>query len=49
MDAVTVILLILGFVCFALAAANVTARINLVALGLALWILTLLIPALASL
>jgi hypothetical protein len=49
MDAVTVILLILAFVCFALAAFNVTARVNLTAAGLALWILTVLIPALASL
>jgi hypothetical protein len=49
MQAVTVILLILAFVCFALAAFNVSARINLVGLGLALWILTVLIPALASL
>ncbi|MFI7707617.1 hypothetical protein [Nonomuraea sp. NPDC049480] len=49
LDAIIVILLILGFVAFALAAFNVTARVNLTALGLALWILTVLIPALASL
>ncbi|MGI5288042.1 hypothetical protein ACQEVF_32520 [Nonomuraea polychroma] len=49
LDAVVLILLILAFVAFALAAFNVTARVNLVALGLALWVLTVLIPALASL
>ncbi|MEV0993431.1 hypothetical protein [Nonomuraea sp. NPDC050202] len=49
LDAVILILLILGFVAFALATFNVSARINLMALGLVLWILTVLIPALASL
>jgi len=37
------ILLVLGFICFVLAAAGVTSRINLVALGLAFWILTAII------
>ena len=37
-------LLILAFICLALAAFQVTSpRVNLVALGLALWVLTLLI------
>lgn len=49
LDAAILILLILAFVSFVLAAFNVSARINLVGLGLALWILTVLIPALASL
>ena len=38
------ILLILGLICFILAAIGINARrINLIALGLAFWILTLLI------
>jgi len=37
------ILLILALVCFALAAANVPSpRVNLIAAGLALWMVTLL-------
>jgi hypothetical protein len=42
----TFILLLAGFVCFVLAAIPVAVpRINLVALGLALWILVALIGA----
>ena len=37
------VLLVLAFVCFALATAGVSARINLIPLGLALWILTLIV------
>lgn len=37
------VLLILAAVCFLLAAVNLPARLNLVALGLFFWILTLLI------
>ena len=37
------ILLILAFVCFLLAALGVQTRINLVAAGLALWVLTAII------
>ncbi len=37
------VILIVAFVCFALAAAGVTARINLIPLGLALWVLTLIV------
>lgn len=40
----TLILLILALVCFILAAAGVSSRINLIALGLAFWVLTLIIP-----
>ncbi len=40
---VHLLLLILAFVCFALAAAGVSARISLIPLGLALWILTLIV------
>ena len=41
----TLILFLLAFICFVLAALNVGgARINLVATGLALWVLTELIP-----
>jgi hypothetical protein len=49
LDIVIIILLILGFACFALAAFGVTAKVNLTALGLAFWILTVLIPALGGL
>jgi hypothetical protein len=42
----TLILLILAAVCFALAVFNVATRVNLVALGLFAWVLTLLVPAL---
>lgn len=45
MDILILVLLILGAVCFLLAAANVATKANLVALGLLLWILTILIPA----
>jgi hypothetical protein len=37
------LLLILAFLCFVLAAVGVSARINLVGAGLALWVLTLLV------
>lgn len=41
-----VILLLVGFVCFTLAALGVAVpRVNLVALGLACWVLTALIDA----
>lgn len=43
MIGITAILLILALICFVLAAAGVTSRVNLVGLGLALYILTLLI------
>lgn len=43
----TTILLLLGFICFVLAAFGVAiTRVNLVALGLALWILVPLCAAL---
>ena len=40
---VHLVLHILAFVCFALATAGVSAKINLIPLGLALWILTLIV------
>lgn len=43
---ITMLLLLLAFVCFVLAAFGVSSRVNLVAVGLALWVLTELIPAL---
>ena len=43
MTQVHLVLLILAFVCFCLATAGVTARINLIPLGLALWVLTLIV------
>lgn len=47
---VTLILLIFALACFVLAALNVGgARINLVALGLALWVLSEVIPRLGDL
>lgn len=39
------ILLLVALVCFVLAAFNVSAPVNLVGLGLAFWVLTVLIPA----
>lgn len=43
---VTFLLFLIGFVCFVLAAAGVTAsKVNLLALGLASWILVSLIGA----
>lgn len=45
MDVITLVLLLAGAVCFGLAAANVATRVNLVALGLLLWVITALIPA----
>lgn len=38
-----VVLLILAFVSFVLAAINIPCRVNLTALGLALWVLTLMV------
>lgn len=43
MIGIQAILLILAFVCFLLAAFGVTARINLTAAGLALWVASYLI------
>lgn len=44
MDVITLMLLVAGFVCFLLAAIPVVVgRVNLIALGLALWILTVII------
>ena len=42
----TLILLIIAAVCFAAAAVNVAARVNLVALGLLAWVLTAILPRL---
>jgi len=42
------VLLIGTAVCFGIAAANVATRVNLVALGLLLWVLTAVIPALGA-
>lgn len=41
----TVILLCFSFVCFVLAVFPIPARFNLVALGLACWMLTLVLQA----
>ena len=46
MELLTVVLLLIGAVCFALAAFGVAARINLVAAGLLSWILVPLLTAL---
>ena len=43
MPTVILSLIVGAFVCFLLAAIGVAARVNLVALGLALWVLTLLL------
>jgi hypothetical protein len=49
MDVLTILLLIAAAICFLLAAVGVPARVNLVALGLLFWVLTVLIPALRGL
>lgn len=49
MDVLVLLLLIAAAVCFVLAALRVTMRWELVATGLLLWVLTELIPAIASL
>lgn len=36
-------LLVVAFICFILAAIGVTARVNLEALGLAFWVLSLIV------
>ncbi len=43
MIGIQALLLILAFISFVLAAIGVPAKINLVAIGLAFWVLTLLI------
>jgi len=43
MSAVTRLLLVLAFLSFALAAFGVTSRVNLIAAGLALWVLATLL------
>jgi hypothetical protein len=42
------VLLIVALICFLLASANIPARVNLVALGLAFWVLSLLIGGLGT-
>lgn len=42
MITIQAILLILAFVCFLMAALGLSSRVNLVALGLAFWVLSLL-------
>lgn len=48
MDVLVLMLLIAAAVCFGIASANVATRINLVALGLLLWVLTAVLPALSA-
>jgi hypothetical protein len=38
------ICLVVALICFVLAAIGVPSRVNLVALGLAFWVLTYLVP-----
>lgn len=45
MRTLTLILLLIAATSFALAAAGVASKVNLVALGLLAWVLTALIPA----
>jgi hypothetical protein len=40
---IQLLLVLLAFICFLAAAINVPARVNLIALGLALWVLTLVL------
>jgi hypothetical protein len=44
MASLHLLILILSFICFVLAAVGVSARLNLVALGLALYVLAALVP-----
>jgi hypothetical protein len=44
MITVRLILMVLAVVCLALAAGGLAARVNLVALGLALWALSTIVP-----
>jgi len=46
MHTVTLVLLVIAFVLFVLSALNSPIRINLVAAGLACWVLTLILPSL---
>ncbi len=43
-----IVLLVIGALCFGAAAANLPARVNLVAAGLLAWLLTVLVPAVAA-
>ena len=45
---IVTILLLAAFVCFMASALNVKSSVNLTALGLAFWVLTLLVPAIVS-
>lgn len=49
MEVLVVVLLIIAAVLFGLAAFNVPARWNLLALGLFAWVLAVLLPAIQSL
>lgn len=40
---IDLLLLIAAFICFVLTALGVNSRVNLAALGLALWVLTLIV------
>lgn len=46
MELLILLLLVAGAACFGLAAFGVSARINLVAMGLLCWIVTVIVPAL---
>lgn len=41
---VHLLLAIIAFVCFCLAAFGVASRVNLIAVGLAVWLLSTLVP-----
>ena len=45
MNVVNFLLYLIGFICFVLAALGVLARVNLIAVGLACWILVSVIAA----
>lgn len=48
MGVLILVLLIAAAVCFGIAAAGRPFRVNLIALGLLLWVSTALVPALAA-
>ena len=40
---IDLVLYVLAFICFVLAAAGIASRVNLLAAGLAFWVLTLIV------
>jgi len=43
MGIITLVLLVIAFLCFVAAAFNATAKVNLIGIGLAAWVFTLIL------